>query len=58
MNIKDLLKFEINTAKYCMKLALEVKEKTINSHEVLNKGIYKGAMSSEEKKRAFSYLNQ
>ena len=56
MTLEELVKFEIEGAKECMKRAILIKEVTQFESDESNKGLYKSAMSSEQKHLAFNNL--
>ena len=56
MTLKEFIKFEIEGAKICLSKALEINENTPIDSKFKNRGIYKTAMNSIEKKQAFQNL--
>ena len=56
MTLKEFIKFEIEGAKICLSKALEINENTPIDSKFKNRGTYKTAMNSIEKKQAFQNL--
>jgi len=54
--LQEFIKFEIESAKKCIEKAILIKELTPVDSTFKNKGIYKGAMNSNEKRLAFKNL--
>ena len=58
LTLEKLIKFEIEAVKKCMNIAFSINEKTPIDSVYKNVGIYRSAMSAEEKKEAFKSLRQ
>ena len=56
MTLQEFIIFEIEASKICLQKAIEINEKTSVESEFKNKGVYKSAMKTSEKRLAFYNL--
>ncbi len=56
MTLKELISFEVEAAKRCLEKSINLSTIQREHHKIINKGLYKGAMSSIDKQKTFLKL--